>query len=315
MSQGFRHEALFYLDLQEFLDGTLQFVEAGLDRGEPVMVAVDERKAERLRDALGTRADAVEFVDMAPLGRNPARIIPLWRRFVTQNASGGPARGVGEPVWPGRSNQELEECDHHESLLNFAFGDADDFRLLCPYDTQTLSADVLAGARRNHPWIADDADGEPSRSYEAPGAGALPFAGRLPPPSGEVEQLEFDRQKLAAVRRFVEMAAASAGIDGTRRSDIVLAASELAANSVVHGGGSGRARVWQEPDAFLFEVADQGVIDDALAGRRLPSPDQLNGRGLWIVNQLCDLVQVRSDAHGSVVRFRIDLKEQSPALN
>ncbi len=272
MSQGFRHEAFFYPDVQGFLDGTLPFVEAGLDRGEPVMVAVDEPKTERLRAALGTRADGVEFVDMGLVGRNPARIIPVWRRFLTEHSGEGPARGVGEPVWPGRSSQELEECDHHESLLNFAFGDADDFRLLCPYDTRNLSAEVLGAARRNHPWIADDDDGERSGSYEAPGEGALPFAGSLPAPAGEVEQLEFDRQKLSAVRRFVELAAASAGINGTRRSDIVLAASELAANSVVHGGGSGRARVWREPDAFLFEVADHGVIDDALVGRRVPTP-------------------------------------------
>src|SRR4051812_6443746 len=113
MSRGFRHEALFYLDLQGFLDGTVPFVEAGLDQGEPVMVAVDERKTERLREALGTRADGVEFVNMGLIGRNPARIIPVWRRFLTEHAGDGPARGVGEPVWPERSSQELEECDHH----------------------------------------------------------------------------------------------------------------------------------------------------------------------------------------------------------
>ena len=307
VSRGFRHEALFYRDEQGFLDGALAFIRVGLDRDEPVMVAVDQRKIERLRAELGGGADGVRFVDMGALGRNPARIIPEWRRFVAEHAGEGPVRGVGEPVWAGRTSEELEECDHHESLLNFAFGDADDFALVCSYDAGELSDDVLATARRSHPWLADDNGGVRNDTYEACEARELAFAGSLPAPQGDVEQIEFDRRQLAAVRRFVESAAESAGVEGMRRSDIVLAASELAANSVVHGGGGGSARVWREPDAFLCEVADRGVIDDALVGRRVPSPDQLNGRGLWIVNQVCDLVQLRSDADGCVVRFRIDL--------
>ena len=83
--------------------------------------------------------------------------------------------------------------------------------------------------------------------------------------------------------------------------------SELAANSIVHGGGTGEARVWLEPNAFLCEVVDRGVIDDPMVGRRRPSPEQLNGRGLWIVNQLADQMQVHSDEDGSVVRFRFTL--------
>lgn len=315
MSEGFRHEALVYRDEQGFLDGTVPFIRVGLDRDEPVMVAVDEDKIARLRSELADGAAHVQFVDMGALGRNPARVLPIWRRFVTEHAADGPMRGVAEPVWQGRAAHELAEYEHHDSLLDFAFGDTDDFTLLCPYDAGELPADVIEAAYRRHPWIADGNGGKASQTYAKRDPEELPFAGSLPAPRGEVEQLEFDRQHLAAVRRFVEMAAESAGINGTRRSDIVLAASELAANSVVHGGGSGTARVWCEPDAFLFEVADRGVIDDALVGRRRPTPDQLHGRGLWIVNQLCDLVQVRSDTDGSVVRFRIDLKGQAPEFN
>ena len=75
-------------------------------------------------------------------------------------------------------------------------------------------------------------------------------------PHGVVESFAFDRFQLSAVRRFVGAAAAEAGVDATRRSDVILAASELAANSIVHGGGTGEARVWREPGAFLCEVAD-----------------------------------------------------------
>ena len=105
MSRGFRHEALFYLDVQGFLDGTLPFVEAGLDRGEPVMVAVDERKTERLRDALGARADEVEFVDMAPARSQPGPDHPrlAGSSSPSKRLAACRSRGIGEPAWPGRS--------------------------------------------------------------------------------------------------------------------------------------------------------------------------------------------------------------------
>ena len=41
---------------------------------------------------------------------------------------------------------------------------------------------------------------------------------------------------------------------------------------------------------------------DPLAGRLAPGTEELDGRGLWMVNQLCDLVQLRSSAAGTTVR-------------
>ena len=70
---------------------------------------------------------------MVELGRNPACIIPAWREFL-RDAGPGPIVGIGEPVWPGRSDAELVECSRHESLLNLAFDGGRPWRLLCPYD-------------------------------------------------------------------------------------------------------------------------------------------------------------------------------------
>ena len=48
-------------------------------------------------------------------------------------------------------------------------------------------------------------------------------------------------------------------------------------------------------------------IEDPLAGReRAPDADG-GGRGLWIVNHLCDLVQLRSSRAGSVVRLHMSV--------
>jgi anti-sigma regulatory factor (Ser/Thr protein kinase) len=88
-------------------------------------------------------------------------------------------------------------------------------------------------------------------------------------------------------------------------ADLVAAASELAANSVAHGGGSGTLRIWRERPRLLVEFEDRGTIAEPLAGRFRPPPTQEGGRGLWLANQLCDLVQIRSSAAlGTTVRLQ-----------
>jgi MEDS: MEthanogen/methylotroph, DcmR Sensory domain len=152
-SAAFHHEAMFYAGDDEFVESSRAFVEEGLDRGEPVLVMVRARKLELLRQALGERANEVQLVDMEVTGRNPARIIPAWARFVADHTkpAGGGMRGIGEPIWSERNAAELDECQLHESLINLAFAGADSFRLICPYDTEALPDDVIAEVLRQDP--------------------------------------------------------------------------------------------------------------------------------------------------------------------
>ena len=95
------------------------------------------------------------------------------------------------------------------------------------------------------------------------------------------------------------------GLPEGRIDDLVLAAHELVSNSVRHGGGTGTIRVWHDGHAVVCEVTDNGRIGHPLVGRQLPADDSLGGRGLWMANQLCDLVQIRTFADGSVVRLHM----------
>jgi anti-sigma regulatory factor (Ser/Thr protein kinase) len=105
----------------------------------------------------------------------------------------------------------------------------------------------------------------------------------------------------------------AAGLGRDRADDLVLCADELAANSLLHGGGSGDVTLWRDHDTVVCEVSDAGTIDDPLAGRRAPSLDRVGGRGLWLANQLCDLVQLRSGAAGTVVRLHMCVGSSQPA--
>ncbi len=303
--ESFRHEALFYAGEQEFLAGTVSFVREGIDAGEPLLVALPERRAAALERALGHHAGSVCFVDMHQLGRNPGRIISAWHDFVAARPGRRTGvRGIGEPAWPGRSAQELDECRRHEALLNAAFADGPDFVLLCPYDVAGLPEAIVQEARGTHPYVCEHGACGPSDTYLPPDRDV--FAGDLQPAPGDADALRFDIGALRAVRALVDAGALAAGLESGRRADLVSAATELATNSVRHGGGSGTLRVWRDGSALVVEVEDEGRLDEPLVGRVRAPLDQPHGRGLWLVHQLCDLVQVRSCGGRTVVRARMD---------
>ena len=101
--------------------------------------------------------------------------------------------------------------------------------------------------------------------------------------------------------------ARAAGLPPPRVRDLVLAAGELTANSVRHAGGSGILRIWSDAREFSCEVADGGYIGDPLAGRLQPAPGAAGGHGLWIVHQVCDLVELRSGRDGTTIRLHMSL--------
>jgi anti-sigma regulatory factor (Ser/Thr protein kinase) len=97
--------------------------------------------------------------------------------------------------------------------------------------------------------------------------------------------------------------ATAAGFAPARAGDVVSAVNEVASNSLRHAGGQGVLRMWRTDDALVCEVSDDGYIDEPLVGRLRPEVDDRGGRGLWMVNQLCELVQLRSSDTGTIVRM------------
>jgi anti-sigma regulatory factor (Ser/Thr protein kinase) len=301
----FHHEAVFYAGDEEFVERSRAFVEDGLERHEPALVMVGGRKLERLREALGARAEDVHFADMEVVGRNPARIIPAWSRFVADHAgNGGGMRGIGEPIWAGRNPSELSECQLHESLINLAFATADDFRLICPYDTAALPDDVIEEARRSHPVVSNGGAEAVSHDYRGIDKVAAGFSQPLPEPPAGVEEYTVSTRALRDARRLVRARAEAAGL-GERSDDFVLAVNEVLSNSLHHAREDGTLRVWEDADGLVCEVRDGGRIVQPLIGREEPSVRQVGGQGIWLVNLVCDLVQVRSSAYGSTVRMQM----------
>lgn len=315
--ETFRHEALMYDGFDDFVDGVGAFVRGGVEAGEPVLVVVAAEKIAALRVAVGEGGDGggapVLYADMAEIGCNPARIIPAWREFVVAHASDGQrVRGVGEPIWAGRTPAELAECQRHEALLNLAFVQSSAWWLLCPYDLRSLDGAVIDEAKRTHPFVMDggaSSSSLPSPAFPGAKAWMEPFDAPLSPVPAGAATLAFGAAPLGDLRRLVGRLARAAGLMPSKVEDLVLAVNELATNSQRHAGGRGVLRVWEDGEhgEVVAEVVDRGQIHDPLVGRRHPAVDGEGGRGIWLVNQLCDFVELRSSPVGTVVRLHMRL--------
>ena len=133
-----------------------------------------------------------------------------------------------------------------------------------------------------------------------------PWAGQplTTPPDG-AEVLCY-RAGLAGVRDFTAARARRAGLPPHRVHDLVIAVAELAANTLAHTSGPGTLTLWVTDDEVVCQVQDQGQITDPLAGQVRPSPDAPGGgRGLWVVYQVCDRVEIRTGQAGTTVRVHM----------
>lgn len=306
---GYRHEAFLFADDDEFVAVAAPFVQAGVAAGEPTLVALPPARQELLGKALGRASGGALFVDMTRVGANPARLIPTLRAFLDAVGTDGdtgrprPVRALGEPVWPGRRTSEVAECQLHEALLNVAIDPDAPAWIRCSYDVGHLPDEVAGAARHSHPVLVDAKDYRGSTSYEGLQLVESLLAAELPEPVTPMRDLQVTADGLRAVRALVREIATSGGLSAERVADFELAVHEVARNSVRHGGGTGRLRAWLEPDAVVAEIRDAGRIEAVLAGRVAPDPHEEQGRGLWLANQLADLVQLRSGETGTTVRL------------
>lgn len=294
------HLALLYATDAEYVEAVGVFVREGVERGEPVLLALPGERLALLRSVLDATAPAVATADMRDLGRNPRRIIPAIRSFLDAHPR-RPARFVGEPIWDGRTAAEIHEAEIHEALLNRAFAGAE-VTILCPYSTG-LADGVLAEAAANHPGLIDASRARPSREYREGGLSPRYHEPLARPPAGAAV-IDFGLPMLGDVRRLTARVAGEAGLRDDRLDDYVLAVNEVATNSVRHATPPASLAVWHAGDLIVSQISDGGRLADPLVGR-LANGEGGRGRGLPLVDRLCDLVEIRSTDEGTTVQLTV----------
>ena len=298
-----RHVAFFYRDQAGRQAQIVSLARAALARGEPTLVALSGNEATMVAGQLDAEPGELVCADITGTGRNPARLIPEVRAFIDKHA-GQRVLVVGEACWSGRSPAELREATRHEALMNLAFATAA-ATITCAYDTTHLPPSAIADATWTHPEYLSD--GQPVTTPRHGAAWEVPpdCDRPLPPVPSSAEGLVYETD-LAPLRRLVERHARRASLGPDRAADLVLAASEVAANTLDHTTSGGTFQVWRTGDEILCEVRDHGWITDPLAGRVRHGPDG-RGHGLYLVNQVCDLVEVRTGPAGTTIRMHMRL--------
>jgi anti-sigma regulatory factor (Ser/Thr protein kinase) len=287
----------------------LAFVREGMASSEPAFVALPDGLGWRLRAAAGAAGRQLTVADMNQLGRNPARITLALATFAGRHA-GRRIRAVTEPLWPGRTDAEAAEVMKHEALVGPAVAAAS-AQILCPYDAARLSPALIDAACHIHPEILD-------RGHRRPGGGYRPGAwpeADLPPPPAAAQFLVY-RSQLHSVRVLAARYGERAGLPADRCADLILAVSEITANTLTHTAGAGTMHIWTSGREVICQVHDSGWITDPLAGRTRPPPDS-PGQGLWVVNHVCDLVETRTGPGGTTTRlhFRLPAASGPAAIN
>lgn len=301
---GLRHVFYPYADTDQYLQGIAAYAELALAEGASLLVCAPQERSRVLRGALPADS-AVTFLDTTALDRHPTLLIAAWQEWIGQRAHEGRAVcGLSEPCWAGRGAEQLSEMRYGEWLLNLAFAQAPTWTLLCPFDTADQSAlDVLTMARC-HPLEWDGAGFVKASDYVDGPFDLEP----LPEAASPVAELAYSIAELAQLRHLVAARATDLAISADRVRDFTIAVSEVASNSILHGGGRGVLRMWVGDRSLVCELNDAGYISDPLAGKIRPTGEQYGGRGLWFAHQLCDLVQIRSTRKdGTRIRLHLDL--------
>jgi anti-sigma regulatory factor (Ser/Thr protein kinase) len=173
-----------------------------------------------------------------------------------------------------------------------------------PFSASGVSLLVMA-------WEAETAPRASAEQQAHTGPPRRPGGGSLPaqPPGAMSYRYTTD---LSAVRAVVYRYAIAAGLPESRAVDLVLAVSEVAANTVRHAKSPGSLKIWYDSEEIVCQIQDEGIIADPFAGRRRPSLEAMGGHGLWIVNQICDEVEMCSGETGTIIRLHMTLPRMKP---
>jgi hypothetical protein len=305
---GYEHDALFYESEEELVASAAPFLRAALDRSEVVVLVCADRNASLLADALHGHP-RIGILDRAEVFRRVPAAIATYQRMAESHLAEGAdrVRVVGEIDF---DRHDWEEWARFEALSN-AVLEPYSLWSLCLYDTKRLRAEVLEAAERTHPRLITAADRVPNPNYVSPDRFLAEFTARPDPLEATPPAIDLTGAiNLHQLRQDVTSLLAGAGPAVGGRPDMVngfvFAVSEVATNAMVHGRPPLRVRVWSAGDRAVCTVTDRGDgFADPFTGyqSRGHRNVEIEGQGLWMARQLCDVVSVAQEPGAFTVRI------------
>jgi anti-sigma regulatory factor (Ser/Thr protein kinase) len=294
-----RHSAFVYDSEDEYVGRSVAFLREGLEAGEGAIVANLRPALAAMREALGSDADQVRFVDVSSTYTRPAQTLAAYHQVYAEQLQETPSlRAVGD-VQFGLDPEEWDLWTGYEAVFNRSCAHLPAW-VLCTYDANKAPDPILEGVRQTHPEVLTDDGWSVSGDYEDPDR----LLRRLTPEPTlmpDLRSIPFG-PNLEELRELLARELVAAKVPESKLLDMLLAASEVAQNAIEHGGGMEEVRVGQAEGRFVCEVVDRGEgFDDPSAGYLAPREGV--GRGLWIARQLAWLIEFFRSPQGFTVRI------------
>ena len=315
------HRALIGSSDGELVDGTVAFVTAGLDAGEPVVVAATDPTLELLQKALAHRPQ-VQWAEWSDVyGNGPAAAITAVRRLGERHRGpdGGTVRVVLEP-FAGPDPETWREWQRYDAVLDHQLAEAERdgaaaLLVLCLVDARRVPGQLVDAARATHPLLQVDGAEQPNPDH----VDAEEYLTSLPVPAEPLEDTEplvraDSVRDLRGLRRDLAARVADASVPAGSQSaleDFLLAVDEMTTNALRHGRPPVDLRMWAAPTRLVCTVTDHGAgLQDPFIGYGPAHGEDLSlgGMGLWLARQLCDHVDITVTDDGVRVRLTTVLR-------
>jgi hypothetical protein len=159
---------------------------------------------------------------------------------------------------------------------------------------------VVDEAYPSHPVIVEATTYQGSTQYAGRTHVDSLFSAELSKPAALARPAHFSSGAVGRLFTYVKLELYVAGLPEHEAAALAGVVQRLAEGSLHRGASGATVKIWAEADAMVCEVADDSVVSDPLLGRRLPRREDHDA--LWLANQMCDLVQLRSTEAGTAVR-------------
>jgi anti-sigma regulatory factor (Ser/Thr protein kinase) len=297
---GLLHEAIVVDDDEAFVSHVAPFLRDGFDEG-PTVAVFNRRHWALLREELGADAERVSFTDCNDFYIRPidalASYDAILRRLL---AEGFTSVRVAAEIPLGATRSGWDDWISYEAIVNHAFAHRP-ANILCAYDTNTAPDAVIDAVWRTHPHVVTGGDAS-GPHYHDP-ADVIATFGRPPARDLLLRSLPSTRDA-TEFRESLSAELAGVGAPKAKFVNMLVAASEVFDNAVMHGDGPSALRAGLVDGWFVCEIEDKGPgLDDPLAGYIPPESGEPGRRGLWVARQLVSRLELIPAEPGLIARL------------
>jgi anti-sigma regulatory factor (Ser/Thr protein kinase) len=285
----FQHVAVMHDGPEHLSELLAPEIDAAVAQGEAVLVCVDPDATACMRGALQDPS-RVTFLPATDRYSRPGAAMHALQRFLVEALADDLPAAWSIGTIPFDGTPLDRRWVRYERAVDRVLGHLP-LRAVCTYDLNTVPHSARATAHTCHQSVLGTAH------PVAPGIGDH----HAPRQLAMAPTLEIEVTTTRDVRRQIS-ATLAATLPAPRLDDVLLVATELSTNSMLHGAPPVTVRVWDTPEGVVLDVVDHGTaIVDPVADLRPLNGGAHGGYGLWLVGELADEITIDRRLDSNVV--------------